>query len=176
MGNTKMSHTNIEIKAKCRNKDSIRKILREKKANFKGIDHQIDTYFIPNKGRLKLREGDIENNLIYYERDNKKGPKQSDIIFLKIPPKSRIKELLTKALGIKIIVDKKREIFFINNVKFHIDTVKDLGNFIEIEAIDYENKIGKKKLLEQCDYYLKLFQINKKDLLSNSYSDLLLKT
>ena len=71
------------------------------------------------------------------------------------------------------VVDKKREIYFIDNVKFHIDKVKGLGNFIEIEAIDKTGKIGKKKLLEQCNYYIKLFGIKNTDLLSNSYSDLL---
>ena len=42
----------------------IRQILINKKADYKGLDHQIDTYFNVNIGRLKLREGSIENNLI----------------------------------------------------------------------------------------------------------------
>ena len=37
-------------------------------------------------------------------------------------------------------MDKKREIYFIHNVKFHIDNVKNLGTFIEIEAIDEYTK------------------------------------
>ncbi len=35
----------IEIKAKSNNQDEIREILKSKNADFKGIDHQIDTYF-----------------------------------------------------------------------------------------------------------------------------------
>ena len=81
--------------------------------------------------------------------------------------------MLTDALGIFQAVDKKREIYFIENVKFHIDKVKNLGSFIEIEAIDKTGKIGKQKLLEQCNYYLKLFGVSKFDLISKSYSDLL---
>lgn len=145
-----------------------------RRANFKGIDHQIDTYFKIGSGRLKLREGNIENFLIFYERENKAGPKKSKIILFKSEPRSPLKEILKKALGILTIVDKKREIYFIDNVKFHLDRVKGLGSFIEIEAIDRNGSIGKKKLLEQCQFYLKLFNIKKKDLIPDSYSDLLL--
>jgi predicted adenylyl cyclase CyaB len=170
-----MTHINIEIKAKSNNQDEIRKILKSKNADFKGLDHQIDTYFKVNSGRLKLREGNIENHLIHYQREDKEGPKQSDIILFKSDPKSSLKEILTKALGILVVVDKKREIYYIDNVKFHIDAVEGLGSFVEIEAIDEDGTIGKDKLLEQCQFFLDLFKISKEDLISVSYSDLLLQ-
>ena len=170
-----MPHINIEIKARSNNQDKIRELLKSKSADFKGIDHQIDTYFKVNAGRLKLREGKIENCLIHYQRENKEGPKQSDVILFKSEPNSTLKKLLTTALGVLVVVDKKREIYFINNVKFHIDTVTDLGEFIEIEAIDSDSSIGKDKLQEQCQHYLELFKISKDDLVSGSYSDLLLQ-
>jgi adenylate cyclase, class 2 len=170
-----MAHINIEIKAKSNNQDTIREILKSKNADFKGVDHQIDTYFKVDNGRLKLRQGKIENYLIYYQRENKEGPKQSDVILFKSDPEPSLKEILTKALGILVIVDKKREIYFIDNVKFHLDTVKNLGKFVEIEAIDNEGTIGKDKLLEQCQFFLDLFEISKEDLISVSYSDLLLQ-
>ena len=170
-----MAILNIEIKAKSNNQDKIREILKSKNADFKGMDHQIDTYFKVNYGRLKLREGNIENNLIHYNRENKDGPKQSDVILFKSAPDSTLKELLTKALGILVVIDKQREIYFVDNIKFHVDTVKELGTFVEIEAIDENESIGKEKLLEQCQFYLDLFQIQKEDLISVSYSDLLLE-
>lgn len=165
---------NIEIKAKSFNQDKIREVLKSNDAEFKGMDHQIDTYFKINFGRLKLREGNIENNLIHYLRENKEGPKQSEVILYRSAPDSTLKKLLSEALGILVIVDKQREIYFIGNVKFHIDTVMNLGTFVEIEAIDINESIGKEKLLEQCRYYLDLFQIPKEDLISGSYSDLML--
>ena len=170
-----MAHINIEIKAKSNNQDAIRRILKAKKAEFKGVDYQIDTYFKVNFGRLKLRQGKIENYLIWYQREDKEGPKQSDVILFKSNPKSSLKKILTKALGILVVVDKKREIYFINNVKFHIDAVKDLGMFIEIEAIDNDGRLGKDELLGQCRFFLNLFKILQKDLVSVSYSDLLLQ-
>lgn len=168
-----MSHINIEIKAKSKNPDKIRKMLEGRTARFVGTDHQIDTYFKVADGRLKLREGNIENYLIYYQRQNKKGPKQSDVILYKTTLKSPLKNILAKSLGIFKVVDKKREIYFIKNVKFHIDKVKGLGSFIEIEAIDKTGKIGKQKLLKQCNEYLRFFNVSESDLVSKSYSDLI---
>ena len=170
-----MKHLNIEIKAKCNDHEKIRSILKSHNADFKGTDHQIDTYFKVNNGRLKLREGNIENFLVFYEREDKEGPKQSDIILFKSEPNSSLKEILLTSLGTLVVVDKQREIYFIENVKFHIDTVKNLGTFMEIEAIDIDGSFGKEKLLEQCQNYLDLFGIPKNDLISVSYSDLLLQ-
>ena len=167
-------HLNVEIKAKCHNPNKIREILESKNAENKGLDNQIDTYFKVNFGRLKLREGNIENYLIHYYRENKKDPKESQVLLFKSDSKSNLKEILTTSLGILTIVNKKREIYFIGNVKFHIDDIINLGSFIEIEAIDYEGNIGRDRLLEQCHYYLDLFNINREDLIDVSYSDLLL--
>ncbi len=170
-----MPHISIEIKAKSENQDQIRNILLSKHAEFKGTDHQIDTYFNVTSGRLKLREGNIENHLIHYERENKEGPKQSDVTLFKSDPTSSLKEILTKALGVLVVVDKQREIYFIDHIKFHIDTVKDLGTFVEIEVLDFKGTEKKETLVEQCQSYLDLFNISDQDLISVSYSDLLLE-
>lgn len=164
-------HLIIEIKAKCEDQGKIRDLLKARQADFKGLDHQIDTYFKVNHGRLKLREGNIENYLIFYERANQKGPKQSESTLYEIAPGASLKDLLVKSLGVLAVVDKQREIYFINNVKFHLDQVQRLGAFVEIEAIDATGNIGLEKLREQCSYYLALFGIKDSDLLADSYSD-----
>jgi len=81
--------------------------------------------------------------------------------------------LNTDALGVKVVVDKQRAIYFIENVKFHLDTVQGLGNFVEIEAIDTENTIPIAQLQQQCEAYMELFKINSFDLLNQSYSDMM---
>lgn len=169
-----MSHPNIEMKARCADPQRIRALLQERQAEFRGLDFQRDTYFRVPRGRLKLREGRIENNLIYYERDNVSAPKESLVSLLPTLPQSPIKEMLSQALGILVVVEKRREIYFIENVKFHIDEITDLGAFVEIEAIDAERTIGKDKLLAQCQEFLRLFEIPPPDLVAASYSDLLL--
>ena len=82
---------------------------------------------------------------------------------------------LTAALGIFKIVDKQRRIYFIGNVKFHIDEVKGLGSFVEIEAIDEDGNIGLEKLNGQCGYYMELFGLSEEDLVEGSYSDMVEK-
>ncbi len=171
-----MGHLNVEIKAKCSDQERVRHMLKSHNADFRGVDHQIDTYFKVPNGRLKLREGNIENYLIFYEREDKEGPKQSKVILYKTEPDSSLKEVLTKSLGILAVVDKQREIYFIDNVKFHLDNVQNLGTFMEIEAIDTTGNISKEKLLEQCNHYLELFGTQESDLLKNSYSDQILKS
>lgn len=169
------NHQNIEIKARCQDSDLIRGILKDKNARFIGVDSQTDVYFKTNHGRLKLRKGNIENCLIFYDRENKKGPKHSKVILFNTPKDSLLESILRNAYGVLVEVKKKREIYFIDNVKFHIDEVEFLGNFVEIEAIDKDGSIGKEKLMLQCREYMNLFKIQEKDLIQISYSDLLLK-
>jgi len=170
-----MSFINIEIKARCQNPDHVRYILKDRNAHFKGLDHQIDTYFNCQNGRLKLREGNIEHHLIHYDRADQAGPKKSIVTLYRPQPDSALKEILIKSLGILVVVDKKREIYFIDNIKFHIDTVIGLGSFVEIEAIDNTGDIGQEKLQKQCEDNIKLFRIQPDDLIESSYSDMLLQ-
>ena len=169
---------NLEIKARTSEKQQIeiRKILKENNAKFIGTDNQKDIYFKNGSGRLKLRKGDIENYLIYYERENEKEIKKSKVILFN--NQGRIDELekrTKKTYEILIQVNKIREIYFIENVKFHIDNVSGLGRFIEIEAISHENLISEEKLREQCNYYKNLLKIPDNDLIKYSYSDMLLR-
>ena len=168
-----MNHFIMEIKARCNDHKKIRDFLLARRADCRGTDHQTDTYFRVNHGRLKLREGDIENFLVFYERENQAGPKPSNVVLFATDPQSPLKEILTRSLGVLVVVDKAREIYFLDNVKFHIDTVRHLGAFLEIEAIGGDDR-GKEHLLRQCNDYLALLRIREADLISVSYSDLLL--
>jgi adenylate cyclase, class 2 len=164
----------IEIKARCANPEPIRDLLRARGADFRGVDHQTDTYFVVPHGRLKLREGNIENCLVYYEREDREGPKQSAVTLSPLEPGAPLKGILARALGILVVVEKRREIYFIENVKFHVDAVKGLGPFVEIEAIDRDGTLGRDKLLAQCREFQGLFRLAPSDLVAVSYSDLLL--
>jgi adenylate cyclase class 2 len=169
-----MSYLNVEIKARCNDASFIRNYLLSNQADYKGVDEQTDTYFNVPNGRLKLREGNIENNLIFYERTNQAGPKNSQFHLVKVEDAAGLKAVLTKSTGIKAIVKKRREIYYINNVKFHLDEVPGLGSFVEIEAGNILADLTQAQLKEQCDYYIKEFRIREVDLIEVSYSDMLL--
>ena len=170
-----MSYLNVEIKARANSPELVRNYLIDHKADFKGTDDQTDTYFNVASGRLKLREGNIENNLIYYTRNNQAGPKSSQFNLVKVEDAKGLKEVLTKSCGIKMIVKKKREIYYIDNVKFHIDEVPELGSFIEIEAGNILANKSETELLDQCNFYLKEFGVKEEDLVAVSYSDMLME-
>lgn len=170
-----MSFINIEIKARTSRAEAIRHYLLANGADYKGTDIQTDSYFNVPNGRLKLREGNIENNLIYYERANQTGPKQSDFRLTKVTDPVNLKAILASAIGIKVVVSKKREIYFIANVKFHIDELEGLGNFVEIEASNKDADIPVEQLHKQCDFYMRELGIQVADLIYHSYSDMLLR-
>ena len=169
-----MPNTNFEFKAKAINLDALEKKLLTLNPRYVGEDHQVDTYFNVAHGRLKLREGNIENSLIYYERVDAAGAKQSNILLYQHQPDKSLKDILVKLHGVKVVVDKRRKIYFIDNVKFHFDKIEGLGTFIEVEAIDKDGDIGVDKIKEQCNFYAAFFGIAAADYIAFSYSDLVL--
>jgi adenylate cyclase class 2 len=168
-----VTHQIIEIKARSADHDRARMVLRERSARFVGLDHQVDTYFRAADGRLKLREGTIESSLIHYRRENVSGPKHSQVTLFANPPGSTLKAILRDALGVDVVVDKQREIYFLDNVKVHLDDVAGLGTFVEIEAIDGDGSRSLDALRAQCEELMAAFGIEHGDLLAVSYSDLL---
>lgn len=170
-----MAFINIEIKARTDRAAAIRQYLLDNKADYRGIDHQTDTYFKVPNGRLKLREGNIENSLIYYSREESSGTKQSNVDMLEATNPAALKSVLSKAIGILAVVSKRREIYYIGNVKFHLDTLDGLGEFVEIEACDRDDQLPVEKLKEQCAFYMTAFGVKAEDLIQKSYSDMVME-
>ncbi len=170
-----MAHINVEIKARCRNLDRVRSLLLEEGAEHRGTDIQKDTYFRVNEGRLKLREGTVENNLIHYLRPESREAKVSDVALCATESGSALREVLSRACGVLVVVEKEREILLLGNVKFHLDRVEKLGTFLEIEAIDLDGSHTRESLLAQCLQYQELLGVDDADLVGRSYSDSLLE-
>ncbi len=164
----------VEIKARYEDHSRVRNILKKNNALFGGEERQIDVYFNSPRGRLKLRIGTEESFLVYYIRDNIKGIKPSEYFLYKTNESNKLEELLRIALGELVTVEKNREVYFIDNIKFNIDDVKGLGKFIEIEAIT-NNPDEIEHMDEIVRSYVKLFEIKESDIQSHSYSDLLLE-
>jgi len=166
-------HINREFKARCADPERIRALLKEHEAEFIGVDQQRDTYFNVPKGRLKLREGNIEHALIRYERQDIAGHKTSHVILYHPVPDPALREILADTCGIRAIVEKRREIFFIGNVKFHIDEVAGLGSFIEVEAIQQRAEHDEEFLERQCSAYATLLGVREADYMDVGYVDLI---
>ncbi len=166
---------NIEIKARSAQHDAVRAYLQQHSARLAGTDFQTDTYFRVPHGRLKLREGNVENALIHYRRDNEAEPGKSEVLLYEVQPGASLLPLLSAALGVLVQVKKKREIYFIENVKFHLDEVEGLGAFVEIEAQDHLGLLGEVELHAQCRFYMEALGIRTDDLVAVSYSDMMLQ-
>jgi adenylate cyclase, class 2 len=163
---------NIEVKVKYADLEAVEKTLLDHAARFVGIDYQVDKYYkIPN-GRLKIRRGNIENQLIFYRRNESADLKQSEIVLLPIDDK--LEFVLDNSLETAVVVKKARRIFFIDNAKFHLDEVEGLGRFVEIEIIDATGNLPKEQLAEDCEKYVRLLDLrNGGVFVPESYSDLL---
>jgi len=161
----------LELKAKVNSLPVVRMKLRDLGVCHVGTFHQIDTYYNVPKGRLKLREikGEKKAELIYYERENITGPKKSEVMILEIQKPESFKLLFQRVLTKRIVIEKNREIYKYKGTQIHLDYVKDLGTFIEFERETTDSEKDRKCL----DELNKKLKIRYKDLIKDSYSDLL---
>jgi predicted adenylyl cyclase CyaB len=168
-----MNITNIEFKAMVNDLREVETRLQTLSPVFKGLDHQIDTYFNVPHGRLKLREGNIEHALIQYHRDNLAGAKESTVVLYKHKPDPALKQILTLQFGVLKVVDKQRKIYFIDHVKFHFDQVLGLGEFMEVEVINENNRFTMEELQAECKRWIGFFDILPEQFVETSYSDMI---
>lgn len=163
---------NIELKARLRNRDSALEACKALNAAYQGDIHQVDTYFHVPQGRLKLREADPgRDELVFYHRPDVPGPKGCDYILE--PVNRSIKAFLTEALGVLAVVDKVRTLYLWENVRIHLDDVRELGAFIEFEAVlagNYDDRDGYQKLQQLIHH----FDLQNDDQMEGSYLELIL--
>jgi len=133
---------NLELKYFCKDFNLVRNTLRLIGAKKIGIERQKDYFFnLPKEknkkvpARLKLRISGRRQVLIFYKRPNFSIKKATQASILVLPVKGKkILSLLSKALGVKVIVEKQREIWEKGNTVFHLDKVKGIGKIFEMEV------------------------------------------
>jgi len=161
----------VELKARYEDLGKARALLSG--ATPLGTFVQSDTYFSLGERRLKLRTVDRvkEGQLVYYERPDASGVKESQVLLATVSDGAAVREMLTRVLPVQAEVRKTREVYRFQGVQVHLDTVAGLGKFLEFEKIladDSEREEGR-KTLEGLRRY---FQIPEEDLMASSYSDL----
>lgn len=165
---------NYEFKARIDSIEPYEHKLVALNPRYNGIHRQTDTYFDVPKGRLKLREGSQSNDLIQYDRPDMGADKLSQVILYQHDPNPALKEILTAQFGVLTIVHKIRKIYFTDDAKCHLDEVEGLGFFIEVEVFDYHASSFSVELRQRCADYRHYFGIEEDQLISQSYSDLIL--
>ena len=162
---------NLEIKSTYRSLTSARSKAKAIGAIPRGVLKQTDTYFNVRSGRLKLREiNGKQFELIYYNRPNARSTRYSDYTIVSLPQPGPAKALFRSLFGISVIVRKRRTLFLYKNARIHIDSVKQLGTFLEFEVVV---KKGKRQAQQLMKYLLKEFCVDSSMLIGGSYSDMI---
>ncbi len=163
---------NVELKARLADLEGARDVARAIATKRLGVQHQLDTYFHCAQGRLKLRQIDgLSAQLICYTRPDQEGPKASQYQLVPISNPETLKAALAAALGICRVVQKRREVFLVDNVRIHLDEVTGLGSFLEFEAVlgpGVDDAAGR----AQLQPLIERFAIQPSDLVSGSYADM----
>jgi len=134
---------------------------------------QDDTFFDCRAGRLKLRAfSNSQGELIFYQRSNQSGPKESFYVRTPTAAPDSLRETLTLAYGAVGRVRKHRTLFLAGRTRIHLDAVEDLGDFLELEVVldddePLENGIREAhRLMQQLD-------VTPSQLIDRAYIDLL---
>ena len=165
--------SNIEIKDKIGDLNRLRRAAMQIATGKCQTLHQEDVFFRSQMGRLKLRifpEGSGE--LIFYERPDTSGSKQSNYQIHGTSKPLELRRLLAAALGETITVKKKREVYMEGQTRIHIDEVDELGTFMELEVVLSPGQDSEEGRDIASDLMEKL-GINESDLVPCSYADLL---
>lgn len=162
---------NIEFKARCPHLDAVRKTLRQAGVAPERLMRQVDTYFSVARGRLKLREIDTQQaELIFYQRADQAEARLSDYVRVEVGNPTATLEALTRALGVRCVVKKTRELYLWEHTRVHLDTVEGLGTFLELETIVTDQSLEQARA--ECERIRIVLGIQAESLVDRSYADM----
>lgn len=159
---------NLELKIKVISRKFLMDKIKNSKANYIKTIHQKDVYYKIRKGLLKLRIENGTYTLIKYLRDEK-GKRWSNYHLLTLTgenPENYLKDIFK----VDTVVEKKRELYMYKNTRIHLDKVKGLGNFLELESVVINNKKESEKEFNEAVKFLGL-DLSKQ--IKTSYKNLL---
>jgi len=143
-----------EVKYSIKNIDEIKKKIESLGFNFIKKTYQKDYYFSPphknfagtKKYYLRLRNAENKAEFAYHVVKNNLKTKEWSVFVNHFEDLLKILNLLD--FKIDCIVGKERLIYKKDNIKIMLDSVKNLGKFIEIECMGQFGKSERKKFGE----------------------------
>ncbi|AYA36149.1 CYTH domain-containing protein [Hymenobacter oligotrophus] len=163
-------YQDFSAKARCPDAASVAERLGHLGAHFIGTDHQRDTYYATSRGKLKLREGNIEHILIHYERlPDEHGLERTQVYRYDQHPTP---ELLAQVLGgrpVLGVVEKTRRIYRLGHIKIHLDFFATGEQFLEVEVQDHLGQRNLQELQAECLGFLNQLGVAPSELLNNGY-------
>jgi pimeloyl-ACP methyl ester carboxylesterase len=125
----------------------------------------------PKLRSITVASGAARHELIAYARPDTAAARTSSYHVVVIPDGQSARAALASTLGIRNTVIKRRELLLWQNVRIHLDTVQDLGTFIEFEAVitTEDDRTHSPARIEQLR---KALSIKDEHLVTTSYGDM----
>lgn len=162
---------NVEIKAVVRDKPALLARARRLWGPPERL-RQEDRFFPCANGRLKLRlQVPGPSYLIAYVRPDRKGPKTSRYLTAVAPHPEALGACLRAALGPGRVVAKTRLLFMAGRTRVHLDSVRGLGDFLELEVVLRRGEAAAAGRAE-ARRLMGLLGIRPDDLVDGAYADL----
>ncbi len=161
---------NLELKIEITDFDFVIKTLNSIGAEYLGVLQQKDIYYKNPNGLLKLRVMPSHSELIFYNRNEKTGDRWSDYKVLKIENAEEPEKFFNGVLEPEITVEKARTLFLYKNTRIHLDEVKNLGKFLELETI-VEQSLDDAK--ERFDFLVEKLRLDLTRQIRKSYKNLI---
>jgi len=128
--------SNVEIKARVADPVALREKALALADGPPELIEQIDTFFIVERGRLKVRRfADGTGELIHYQRPDAEGPKTSRYALCPVTDADLLVQVLRGVLPAGTVVCKRRELLLAGRTRIHLDEVAGLGSFMELEVV-----------------------------------------
>jgi adenylate cyclase, class 2 len=164
---------NVEIKARLGDRARVRAALVALGGRDDGVETQHDRFFAAATGRLKLRVSSRDGAaLLAYRRADAAELRASEYDRVPVADPEALARVLSAALAPAGEVRKRRHLWFVDNVRVHLDEVEGLGTFLELEAV-----VDASHSEAQCDArareLLQLFGVRVEDVVAVAYVDLL---
>jgi predicted adenylyl cyclase CyaB len=167
---------NIEVKCRVSNLTEVRAKALAIATTQVELVEQTDTFFVVPAGRLKVREfADGSGELISYDRPDQSGPKESAYTRVSCQDAKVLSQALRSVLPVRGVVVKRREVIIVGRTRIHLDEVRHLGSFLELEVVlrdDEPAEAGEREALR----LLETLGIATSSLISGAYIDLLERT
>lgn len=163
----------IEIQVNIEDSGSLLNFLKSK-GTFKHEVHQIDRYFSPAGNSflatrpvsrwLRLRQTDKGCSFNYknwhFDKDGRSS--YCDEFETKIEDIGAVEKILGALEFDNIVtVDKLRKIWTFDDYEIAIDSIKNLGDFVEIEYIGSDNEVDPQKITDDMINFLKEIEVGK---------------
>lgn len=163
---------NIEIKTTIGDLPAIETRLASMGAEYLWTHHQRDTFFRVPSGYLKLRVVEGEpGELIAYVREPGTHPRPSDYEIARFEEPSALESALARSLGIRGVVEKTRRLFMWRHTRIHLDEVKGLGTFLELETVARDIDLDTAR--READLAIEALDLEVADFLDRPYLELL---